>query len=63
MTIRNGTSGWSYAHWKDLFYPSQLARSVEGQGKTLGPMMCLAPNGSHRSHPDRWYNSRDVERT
>jgi hypothetical protein len=40
MTIRNGTSGWSYAHWKDLFYPSQLARSVEGQGKTLGPMMC-----------------------
>lgn len=27
MTIRIGTSGWSYAHWKGGFYPEQLAQS------------------------------------
>ena len=26
MTIRIGTSGWSYEHWKDRFYPAQLAK-------------------------------------
>jgi uncharacterized protein YecE (DUF72 family) len=27
MSIRVGTSGWSYDHWKGLFYPDQLAKS------------------------------------
>ncbi len=25
MTIRIGTSGWNYAHWKDAFYPAGLS--------------------------------------
>jgi uncharacterized protein YecE (DUF72 family) len=27
MTIRVGTSGWSYAHWRGAFYPEHLAKS------------------------------------
>ena len=27
MEIRIGTSGWSYSHWKDIFYPSGLAKT------------------------------------
>ena len=26
MTVRIGTSGWQYRHWKKLFYPEKLAR-------------------------------------
>ena len=27
MEIRIGTSGWNYPHWKDIFYPSKLAKA------------------------------------
>lgn len=27
LTWRIGTSGWNYSHWKEIFYPSNLAKS------------------------------------
>jgi uncharacterized protein YecE (DUF72 family) len=27
MTIRIGTSGWVYPHWRDIFYPAELRQA------------------------------------
>jgi uncharacterized protein YecE (DUF72 family) len=29
--VRIGTSGWTYPHWRDLFYPTGVGRSSEAQ--------------------------------
>ncbi len=37
MTIRIGTSGWSYDHWKGGFYPVDLAKSRNNDYAALAP--------------------------
>ena len=64
-TIRIGTSGWSYAHWKEAFYPADI-KDEEMLSFYCRHLRCVEINNSFYHLPERttlkhWYDISPVD--